>query len=365
MKLIRAGDRAAVIAPEGAFTLSLENELLTLADTVLSGEAGTIILDFSDVDMIDNTGLNLLVKFSLACRKARHKPAAAGLTKSFLEIFVMSGLDRAFQVFAGTETALRAAGVSGDSALQEAVDQLVKSDKTVLLQPGYWAPPVKKLNVPEMPPEAVNLNVAGRRTAGPAQGFGQLWEKTYSIDLTDSKLDPEQIIDVLKSRLPKFQPPQNRFYPSRQGIQPGEVVLINASTPGGLVATGVMVLYAGPRSFTFITPQGHPEAGWVTFHSFQEDGRTLMQVQGLARASDPVYEAAFHIAGSELQQQIWTYLLESLAKYTGSSSLAQIHKQCLDTSLQWSNCFNVFRNAQITSILFNLTRPFRRNKHAV
>ncbi|MBN1375233.1 MAG: STAS domain-containing protein [Dehalococcoidia bacterium] len=365
MKVIKAGDRAVVIALEGALTLSSENELFTLAETVFSGKASAIILDFSDVDTIDNTGLNLLVKFSVSSRKARQKPIASGLSKSFLEIFSMSSLDHAFKVFASTETALRATGVSGEPFLKETLDQLVKSDKTVLLEPEYWAPTTKKLSVPEMPPEAINLNVAGRRTAGPTRGFGQLWEKTYAIDLTDSKLDPEQIISTLKSRFPGFQPSHNRFYPTREGIKPGAVVLINASTPGGMVATGVMVLYAGPRSFTFITPEGHPEAGWVTFSSFQEDGRTMMQVQGLARASDPVYEAAFRIAGSNLQQQIWTYLLEALAKYTGSTSRAQFHKQCLDKSLQWTNCLNIFRNAQIVSILFSLTHPFRRSKHAV
>jgi hypothetical protein len=128
-------------------------------------------------------------------------------------------------------------------------------------------------------------------------------------------------------------------------------VLINASTPGGLVATGVLVLYAAKDTFTFITPEGHPEAGWVTFKSFEENGRVILQIQGLARASDPVYEIAFRIAGSTLQRQTWTYFLESFAKDAGSKAEVQFNAQCLDQSLQWSRFFNVFLNAQIASML--------------
>ena len=63
----------------------------------------------------------------------------------------------------------------------------------------------------------------------------------------------------------------------------------------------------GAESFTLMTPAGHPEAGWVTFSSYVEDGRTFAQVQVLARASDPLYEVAFRLAGDKLQDQVWTH----------------------------------------------------------
>jgi len=168
----------------------------------------------------------------------------------------------------------------------------------------------------------------------------------------------------VKRNFPKFQPPENKFFPSARGIEPGEIILINADTPGGLVATGVVVLYAGKDTFTFITPQGHPEAGWVTFKALKENGRVIFQIQGLARASDPVYEIAFRIAGSNLQRQIWTHVLESLAKYTGSSAKVQFNMQCLDNSLHVSNLFNVFQNAQISSMLHSFSNRLQSNKPA-
>ncbi len=41
-----------------------------------------------------------------------------------------------------------------------------------------WAKPVDRLAMGEVPNEAINRNVSGRRLSGPLQGFGQLWQKT-------------------------------------------------------------------------------------------------------------------------------------------------------------------------------------------
>jgi hypothetical protein len=40
-----------------------------------------------------------------------------------------------------------------------------------------WAVSTNVLHVSQVPAEAVNLNVDGRRVAGALQGFGQLWQK--------------------------------------------------------------------------------------------------------------------------------------------------------------------------------------------
>ena len=46
-----------------------------------------------------------------------------------------------------------------------------------------WAPRGTDLKVTYIPEGAVNLNVDGRRVAGPLQGFGPLWQKTYRMRL--------------------------------------------------------------------------------------------------------------------------------------------------------------------------------------
>jgi hypothetical protein len=112
-----------------------------------------------------------------------------------------------------------------------------------------------------------------------------------------------------------------------------------------------MVLHASETSFSFITPEGHPESGWVTFSAEENDGSITIQIQGLARASDPVYEVAFRLAGSKLQQGIWTHVLQSMLGYVGSDSRIEVVPVCLDKKLQWSKFFNILANAQVLTIL--------------
>jgi hypothetical protein len=65
---------------------------------------------------------------------------------------------------------------------------------------------------------------------------------------------------------------------------PGAVALL-----GGL--SGVMVLYSDEESFTYMTPEGHPFFGWITFSAYEkEDGTTVAQAYLLIRANDPLYE---------------------------------------------------------------------------
>jgi anti-anti-sigma factor len=352
MDIVNAGKETAIIRLGSEFNDTCETELSTLLEDSIKKSVRWLALDFTGVLHFDNTAINTLVKLCVRGNKARVKLVAVGLSKKQRQIFMATGLDRSYHID-------RKSTAISVGAIQQAVENgrpagpLLKNDDN-------WALPLEHLLVPQMPSEAINLNVNGRRTSGPQQGFGQLWEKTYRIDLTDSGLATAQIIDTVKKHFTLLQPEENRFYPSVNGIKPGEIVLINAKTPGGLVATGVRVLYAGDTTFTFITPQGHPEAGWVTFKAFEENSRTIMQIRGLARASDPIYELAFRLAGSALQQQIWTHMLESLAKHTTSSGQAKFNKQCLDESLQWSKFFNIFQNAQILSIFYIITHPFRK-----
>jgi len=355
MKRIDVGNQVAIIALDRKLTSEHEKELLDISASPAYGIQKTLILDFSGVELLDNTGINALVKLHACTTRTRTELLVTGLSKPYKDVFAVTGLDRGFQVCTSKSEVYRELGID-DSATAKAVgNHLTIKGNRKAIDARYWAGPVKRLKTGKIPGDPINLNVDGRRTAGPIQGFGQLWEKTYRVDLSDTGLSPARLISIMKRNFPKFQPPENKFFPSEKGIKPGEVILINAVTPGGLVVTGVLVLYVGKDTFTFITPEGHPEAGWVTFKALKEGERVIFQIEGLARASDPAYEIAFRMAGSNLQRQIWTHVLESLAKYTGSSAKVQFSMQCLDDSLHLSNFFNIFKNAQILSMLRSIS----------
>ena len=156
---------------------------------------------------------------------------------------------------------------------------------------AYWAKPVRTLTVRTVPADAVNANVAGRRVAGAAQGFGQLWHKRFRVRLDGARVSPQEVIRVWKDRFGDFWPKGARVFLPAAGIAPGEIGLINAGVPGApTFATGILVIYADDVSFSFISPEGHPFTGPITFSAFDDDGTTVAEVEEFTRASDPLWE---------------------------------------------------------------------------
>lgn len=238
-----------------------------------------------------------------------------------------------------------------------------ESNRTEARDAPFWAAPVSKLKVADIPSGAVSLNVEGRQVVGPLQGFGQMWQKTYRARLSGSEASPTAVVSFLKQNLPKLMPDDSRFYPSVSGVQPGEVVLINATLPGvpGAIATGVMVLYSDEESFTLMCPEGHPEAGWNTFSAFEQDGATVVQIQTLARANDPIFELGFRfMGGSKQQERIWNHVLTQVAAQYGLTGQVSTHKTLVDGRLQWSQAKNIWYNAMIRSLLYTPIRLIRR-----
>ena len=231
--------------------------------------------------------------------------------------------------------------------------------------PGSWATPVERLSVAELPPEAINLNVAGRPLAGVVRGFGQLWQKTYRMSLPSAEVTPQRVIATWKENFPKYWPKGNRFYGPAQGIIPGSVAVLNLAGPGGInapggapmISTGVLVLYADDTSFAFLTPRGHMFAGMITFSAEQENGLTITQVQALIRANDPLYELTMRLKfGHHAEDTFWAQTLKSLAAEFGRQVQVDQEIVCLDPKVQWSEAGNIWQNAAIrTGIYYTLT----------
>ena len=91
-----------------------------------------------------------------------------------------------------------------------------------------WAKAVSRLDVSEMPDEAVNL-VSGKRLAGPIQGFGKMWQKTYQAALPSATVSAQDLISTWKQNFPSFWPDGNRFYAPLTGIAPVESVMFPGS----------------------------------------------------------------------------------------------------------------------------------------
>ena len=222
-----------------------------------------------------------------------------------------------------------------------------------------WAQPVSRLTVPELPSEAINLNVEGRKVVGPLQGFGQMWQKTYLVRLSGKAVTPAEVIKAWKENFGEFWPEGNRFYAPITGIAPGEVAVLNLSTGGMPLSTGVMVIFADEESFTFMTPEGHMFSGWITFSAYERDQATVAQAQLLIRANDPLYEVGFRLGGSKAEDKFWNQTLGSLASHFGVEGQVQTTVTCIDPKRQWSQAKNIWHNAAIRSSVYAGLAPLR------
>ena len=226
-----------------------------------------------------------------------------------------------------------------------------------------WARPVDRLSAAGVV-GAKDDAVTGKRVSGPLQGFGQLWQKSFSVRLEGADISPTDLIALWKERFPTFWPKGQRFYAPLSGIAPGEVALLEiAPLPGAPVrlSTGVLVLYADDESFTFMTPEGHTLSAWITFSARRVDGVTVAQAEALERPSDPFDELAYMLGGNRQNDKFWQATLVNLATAVGvAAPIVDTKSVCINTNRQWRYWRNVRNSATIRSARRTLTAPVRK-----
>jgi hypothetical protein len=224
-----------------------------------------------------------------------------------------------------------------------------------------WARPVERLSTTAT--GAGVDTVTGRRVAGPVQGFGQMWQKTFSVRLDDVAMTPEELVSHWKSAFPSFWPKGARFYAPLSGIAPGEVALLEVPPiPGSPVkmSTGVMVIYADQESFTFMTPEGHALSAWITFSAYREGEVTVAQAQALERTSDPLIELSYMFGANRANDRFWEATLENLARSVGvAAPVVSSQKIVVDRRRQWRHVRNIRFSPVVSMTITTLTAPAR------
>jgi len=221
---------------------------------------------------------------------------------------------------------------------------------------AFWAPKVDRLSI-DPARAAEGFNVAGRRVTGPQQGFGKLWQRNYATRLRPT-VTPEQLISDWKANFAAFWPKGNRFGATL--IAPGEVAPIAVNAGAGIkLATGVMVLYSDPESFTFMTPEGHMFAGWITFSGHVENETTMARIQILLRTSDPLFELTWPVM-RRMEDRFWRQTMRNLAAHYGiTRATVSEETVCVDRSRLWHNWRNVRHNSAIRTMLHLVSAPVR------
>jgi hypothetical protein len=136
--------------------------------------------------------------------------------------------------------------------------------------------------------------------------------------------------------------------------------LLDHLLPGHLrLSGGVMILYADAVSFTVMTAEGHPLAGWNTFSAFEEDGVTVAQVQVLMRADDPLFELGMVLFAHRMEDRLWQQTLHNLAADFGVQAPVKYQTVRLDRRRQRSKAGNLWYHAAVRSALHTLAARLR------
>jgi hypothetical protein len=227
----------------------------------------------------------------------------------------------------------------------------------------FWAKPMPKIHVSAESGFQGPNTIEGRQLVSPLNGFGCMWQKTYRVRLHGVSITPAEVISTWKARFAEFWPRGNAFYAPLAGIRPGEVAMLSISAPGSplRLSTGIRVIYADDESFTFMCPEGHMLAGWITFSAYRdEDGVTVVQAQSLDRTNDFIYEIGATLGIHILNERFWQATLRNLAASLGvRNAVVQKRSVCVDRRLQWANARNVRHNALLRSGMYSLASALR------
>ncbi|WP_404311718.1 hypothetical protein LG314_10220 [Agrococcus terreus] len=222
---------------------------------------------------------------------------------------------------------------------------------------GRWASKVYRLHVADEQ-RAHAFNVDGKRVAGPQQGFGPLWDRTYSVRI-GAAATPEQVVARWRVRFGDYWPRSGTFHGRIAALEAGDV---SPLTAGG-ITTGVLVIYADDTSFSFITPEGHMFGGLITF-SARDEGGTLVEIRMLVRTADPSWQLLWP-AIKPAESWFWKGTLTNLAADHGVA-VKDVDEVtvCVDPRPIWRNWRNLARNGAAATAVHALGRPFRRAARA-
>ncbi len=103
---VRHQPRVAIIDLHGEINAFAEDVLNTAYADAESRKADVILLNFSEVDYINSTGIALIVSLLARARKSKRRLLACGLSNHYVEIFQITRLVDFMSVFPDEKSAL-------------------------------------------------------------------------------------------------------------------------------------------------------------------------------------------------------------------------------------------------------------------
>lgn len=113
MEVRAAGETASIIDIQGEITSFAENVLMDAYTQASSAGSKAIILNFEGLEYMNSGGIGLLVTMLIRANRQEQTLLAYGLTEHYQQIFELTRLNEAIQIFDSESEALAAANGVG------------------------------------------------------------------------------------------------------------------------------------------------------------------------------------------------------------------------------------------------------------
>ena len=110
MDVRKASDRASIIEIRGDVTAGSVDVLMDAYPRASDGQTRSIVLDFSRLEYMNSGGIGLLVTLLVRANRQRQRLFAFGLNEHYRQIFELTRLDEAIEIYESETDALAAAG---------------------------------------------------------------------------------------------------------------------------------------------------------------------------------------------------------------------------------------------------------------
>ena len=112
MSVRKASEKAAIIDIEGELTAFAEDVLMDAYNQASEGGARVIILNFESLEYMNSSGIGLLVTLLSRINRGKQRLLTYGLSDHYRNIFQITRLDDAINIYDTEEEAIQAASVS-------------------------------------------------------------------------------------------------------------------------------------------------------------------------------------------------------------------------------------------------------------
>jgi anti-sigma B factor antagonist len=110
MDVRKANEQAGVIEIHGEVTAFAEDALMEAYTKASNGKTEAVIIDFSDLEYMNSSGIGLLVTLLIRANRQKQQLMVIGLNDHYRQIFQLTRLDEAIGIYDSEANALAAVG---------------------------------------------------------------------------------------------------------------------------------------------------------------------------------------------------------------------------------------------------------------